>query len=431
MGNSLFQKLSETELNNYISGIDFALEFHLKWLSKLNRALICQTETDFKETKNILTRDNHFNRWYNSIHEPELIRIPAFLSLPEIHTQMVLLSRDLLLMASEKKVIDCIEYDKFIDLASRFRKLMNTVKSKVKSDLKLIAKLMGNIFENADEGVMITDSRGIILSVNNAFVKTTQYSEDEVIGNKPSILHSGFQDIDFYQRMWSILLRDQHWQGKIWNKRKNNENYPEWLSITAVLDENNIVSHYIGIFSDLSTEGARDKRLYHLAHYDNLCDLPNRMLFYDRLRQTVSHSKRSDQKIAVMFMDIDGFKYINDEHGHHIGDELLQQISKRVVATLRESDTIARVGGDEFTLIIPNVENKESVAKIANKILSTINEPYTLHGVRFNISASIGISLYPENSGDINELVKQADIAMYQAKKEGKDRYKFFNGLTK
>jgi len=427
MDYSLFQKLTESELDNYISDMDLALEFHIKWLSELNRALICHSESHFEQLHKTLTTDDNFTRWYNNAKDGDLAETPYFITLGDTHNTMLLLAQGLLVKASKNKYISIIDYDEFTVLTISFRKQINKLKSKVKYDLKLVAKLMGKVFENAEEGVMITDVNSTILNVNQSFVKVTQYSRDEVIGKKPSLLHSGNHDNGFYRRMWEIIHREHRWHGEIWNRRKNNDIYPEWLSITAVFDDNNDVSHYIGIFSDVSTENEGNERLYHLAYYDSLCDLPNRMLFYDRLRQAISRCKRNEKQIAVMYMDLDGFKAVNDEYGHTVGDELLQHVSKRVVSMLRESDTVARIGGDEFTLIINDVESVESLNIIANKILMIVQESYTLLGHSFNISASIGISLLPDDTEDMNTLVKQADIAMYKAKKEGKNQVKFYN----
>jgi len=427
MDYTLFQKLTESELDSYLNDIDLALEFHIKWLAELNRALICHTEAELQQVQNILINDNHFSRWYHSVEEDALIEMPAFTTLGEVHAEMLKLGRDLLTKACQKEEICTSEYELFTTLTSSLRHQMNLLKSKVKSDLRLVAKLMGKVFENADEGVMITDADARILNVNQSFVRVTQYSKEEVLGKKPDILHSGNHDNAFYRRMWDILLQEHRWQGEIWNRRKDNEIYPEWLSITAVTDDNGDIGHYIGIFSDVSTESDGNERLYHLAHYDSLCNLPNRMLFYDRLRQSISRSKRNDQKIAVMFMDLDGFKVVNDKYGHTVGDELLQLVSRRVDAALRETDTLARIGGDEFTIIVTDIDNEESVSKIAMKILSTVKENCKLHGHEFNISASLGISLFPVNGQDIHMLVKQADVAMYKAKKDGKNRFKFFD----
>ncbi len=424
---SLFQKLSESELDNYLNEIDLVVEFHIKWLSELNRALVCHTVTDRQQIQNILMTDDHFSRWYHGIQDKELLEMPAFKVLGIIHTEMLKLASGLLAQVGREENIGVSEYDGFTLLTHELRSQIAELKNKIRANLQLVAKLMGKVFENAEEGVMITDANSYILNVNQAFVKVTQYTKEEVLGKKPSILHSGNHDKGFYERMWDILLREKRWQGEVWNSRKNNEIYPEWLSITAVLDDNGDTSHYIGIFSDVSVKNEGDERLYHLAHYDSLCNLPNRMLFYDRLRQSLSRSKRSNQKIAVMFMDLDGFKQVNDEYGHGVGDELLQQVSQRVTAVLRESDTLARIGGDEFTIIINDVDKTETIDMIANKILAAIKEDYFLHEQAFSVSASIGISLFPDNSEDVNTLVKHADIAMYKAKNEGKNRFKFFD----
>jgi len=420
---SLFQKLTESELDNYLSEIDLALEFHIKWLSEINRILVCHS---LSKKNKLADFDNSFKRWYINIIGDELISKDALLLLGNIYNDMLSKAEALMNKALNNQTINEMEYEDFVHISKTLRLKIHIFKSKIKSDLKLVAVLMGKVFENAEEGVMITDSKSNILNVNQAFVKVTQYERDEVIGKKPSVLHSGTHDNSFYERMWNDILTNNRWQGEIWNRRKNNEVYPEWLSITAVFDENQQVSHYIGIFSDVSTEGEGNERLFHLAHYDSLCDLPNRLLFYDRLKQAISRSRRADNRIAVMFMDLDGFKQVNDEFGHGVGDELLQQVSKRIVSILRDTDTIARIGGDEFTLIINDISSISSIESIAEKILSEIQESYTLHDHVFSISASIGISLFPDDSDDMNMLVKQADIAMYKAKKEGKNRFKFY-----
>lgn len=424
---SLFQKLTESELDNYLNEIDLVVEFHIKWLSELNRALICHTVTERQQIQNILTTDEYFNRWYHSVQDEELLDMSAFKALGVIHSEMLKLASSLLAQSERQEYICVSDYDRFTLLTHELRSQIAEFKNKIRANLQLVAKLMGKVFENAEEGVMITDANSNILNVNQAFVKVTQYTKEEVLGKKPSILHSGNHDKGFYERMWSVLLREKRWQGEVWNSRKDREIYPEWLSITAVLDDNGDTTHYIGIFSDVSVKNEGDERLYHLAHYDCLCNLPNRMLFYDRLRQSLSRSKRSNQKIAVMFMDLDGFKQVNDEFGHGVGDELLQQVSQRVTAVLRESDTLARIGGDEFTIIINDIDRAESIDAIANKILATIKDTYFLNGHEFSVSASIGISLFPDNSEDVNTLVKHADIAMYKAKKEGKNRFKYFD----
>jgi diguanylate cyclase (GGDEF)-like protein/PAS domain S-box-containing protein len=424
---SLFQKLSENELNNYLNEIDLALEFHIKWLSQVNRALVCHTESSLQQIQNILSSDDHFWRWYSGVKDEGLLEMPAFLILGDIHTEMLSTGRELLSRIAEGEKICSSEYDRFISLATGLRKQIHKLKSKIKSDIELVARIMGKVFENADEGVMITDVESHILHVNQSFVRVTQYNRDEVVGKKPSILHSGTHDQGFYERMWNALNRKHRWQGEVWNRRKNNEIYPEWLTITAVHDDNGDTSHYIGIFSDVSTASEGNERLYHLAHYDSLCNLPNRMLFYDRLRQNLSRAKRGKNKFAVLFFDLDDLKKVNDKYGHSAGDEVLRQVSQRLANSLRESDTVARIGGDEFTIIIGDVDDIDAVSELTGKILRIIQQDYSVDGHILNISASIGISQYPETSDDAEMLVKQADIAMYKAKNEGKNRYTLFD----
>jgi len=427
MYHSIFQKLTESELDKYLNDIDLVVEFHVKWLSELNRALVCHTVSERYQIQIILDMDDYFCRWYHGIHDEDLSRMPAFIALGLLHAEILKNASGLLSQAVRNETIYIEDYDRFTRLTDELRGQIKELKDKVKDDLQLVAKLMGKVFENAEEAVMITDANSRILNVNQAFVNITQYTKNEVLGETPNILHSGNHDKGFYERMWDILLREQHWQGEIWNRRKNNEIYPEWLSITAVLDDNGDTSHYIGIFSDVSEKNEGDARLYHLAHYDSLCNLPNRMLFYDRLRQSLSRAKRHKQKIAVMFLDLDGFKHVNDNFGHGVGDLLLQQVSQRVTSVLRESDTLARIGGDEFTIIINDIDKAESLDNIARKILNVIAEDYFINQHQFTVSASIGISLFPDNSENIDTLVKNADTAMYRAKKDGKNRFDFFD----
>ena len=427
MDNFLFQKLTESELGQYLKDIDLALEFHIKWLSEINRVLICRTEPDIIQEDLLLNNDEYFSRWYRSVDEHELLYMSAFLRLGVIHDEAVDMAQDLLIKAQKQHAISLHDYDSFIELTSELRRHIDLVKSKIKNDLKIVAKIMGKVFENAEEGVMITDNESSILNVNQSFVRVTGYEKVEAIGQKPSFLHSGKQDSIFYTQLWDSLLRDNRWQGEIWNRRKNGETYPEWLSITAVLDDDGIVSHYIGIFSEVSTEIEGNERLYHLAHYDSLCDLPNRVLFYDRLKQSLARAKRGNTELAVLFLDLDGFKEINDQYGHDAGDNILQQVSARIQHAVRESDTFARIGGDEFTIILTEIGSTKDVEITADKLVSLIYKPFQLNGVEVTISASIGISIYPHDSMDMNTLVKKADIAMYNAKKGGKNKYYFYS----
>ena len=289
---------------------------------------------------------------------------------------------------------------------------------------------MGKIFEYAEEGVIITDKKANILHVNPAFCKVTGYTRDEVLGKTPRILSSGRQGKAFYEGFWSDLLHNNHWEGEIWNRRKDGKIYPEWLSVTAVMDDDSIVNHYVAIFSDISSQKDSEERLYYLAHYDHLSRLPNRLAFHDRLHQAISSARRSKNEVAVMFLDLDGFKQVNDTLGHNAGDEVIREISARLGLAMRESDAIARFGGDEFTVLLAEVEAREGVEVAAQKIIEAVSEPIHIENTVAQVTTSIGISLYPQDSDDIDTLIRQADMAMYAAKESGKNKYLFFDKGT-
>jgi len=292
----------------------------------------------------------------------------------------------------------------------------------VEEKLNLAAK----VIENAHEGVVVTDPEGRIVSVNPCFERTTGYAEVEVLGKSPSLLQSGQHDKDFYTEMWRTIAADGYWQGEIWNRRKGGDIYPEWLNITAIREAGGAISHYVGIFSDLSTHEDVRRRLHYLAYYDSLTGLPNRHLFFDRLRQAISQAGRSGCSVALMFLDLDRFKLINDTLGHDIGDELLRQVAVRLRSCVREVDTIARMGGDEFTLVLPEVEAVAGSATVARKILSALAEPFELEGARYYIYGSIGISHYPDDGDSAETLLKHADTAMYRAKEMGRNTFEIF-----
>ena len=313
------------------------------------------------------------------------------------------------------------------EINKHFRLAVGELRGTIKHDLRLIATLMGKIFENAEEGVIITDKNANILNVNPAFCKVTGYSRGEVLGQNPRLLHSGRQDKAFYEVLWDELLHSNRWEGEIWNRRKDGKVYPEWLSITAVMDDAGEVSHYVAIFSDISSQKDSEERLYYLAHYDNLSKLPNRLAFHDRLRQAISRAKRNHKEVAVMFLDLDGFKQVNDTLGHNAGDEVIREVALRLGAAMRETDTIARFGGDEFTILLAEVSAHEGVEIAAQKIIEAVAEPIVIEDSRAWVTTSIGISLYPQDGEDIDTLIRQADMAMYAAKESGKNKYLFYD----
>ena len=287
-------------------------------------------------------------------------------------------------------------------------------------------QLAEKVMQTSLEGIMITDRRGRITRVNPAFTDLTGYPADEVIGASPAILQSGRHDRDFYERMWATLDRDGQWRGEIWNRRKNGEIYPELLTITAIRDEQERITHYAALFSDISELKENERRIRHLAYYDPLTKLPNRRLFQDRLGMAVAHANRYGGMLAVMFIDLDRFKAVNDTLGHSAGDELLEVVAARLSGGLREDDSVARTGGDEFLVLLPEVEAFETVADVAQRVIEQLAEPVRLRGSDLVVGCSIGVAFYPEDGREVDELIRHADIAMYRAKQRGRNTYALF-----
>ncbi len=284
-------------------------------------------------------------------------------------------------------------------------------------------RLAAGVFENAAEGIMITGADQAIVAVNQAFSQVTGYAPDEVIGRNPRLLGSGCQPPEFYREMWGAVRRDGKWRGEIWNRRKNGEIYPELLSISVVRDEESRVTHYVGIFSDITSQKRTEQQLSFLAHHDPLTELPNRALFNDRLIHAICRAARNDRQLAVLFIDLDHFKKINDTLGHHIGDQLLQDVARQFRKMLRASDTLARLGGDEFALLVEDNNEAFDAVIVARKLLDVFKQPLSLAGHEVHISASIGISCYPTDGQEAHELIKNADAAMYRAKAKGRSNY--------
>ena len=283
-----------------------------------------------------------------------------------------------------------------------------------------------------EEGILVTDENAVILRVNQAFTRLTGYSAEEAIGKNPSMLKSDRQDGEFYRQMWESLQRSNSWQGEIWNRRKNGEVYPEWLSITAVLGKDGVVTNYVGAFIDFSERKKAEEEIHHLAFYDPLSKLPNRRLLLDRLRQAVANGARTQAGGALLFIDLDNFKILNDTRGHGIGDMLLVEVAKRLQACVREGDTLARFGGDEFVVLLEGLSEERAHAAVqargvGEKVLEALNQPYILDGNEFHSSSSMGITLFANYRDKLDELLKQADTAMYEAKKSGRNTLRFFD----
>ena len=288
-------------------------------------------------------------------------------------------------------------------------------------------KIGEKIFDNSIEGIILTDKNLRIQQINKTFTEVTGYEFAEIEGKTPSLLQSGRHDDEFYKGMWASLHRTGMWQGQIYNMRKSGEIYLEWLSIYGIKNTQGEVINYIGLFSDLTEKQMTQDHIHHLAHYDALTNLPNRLLFTERLKQSVVFARRKKSSIALFFLDLDAFKKVNDSLGHDAGDILLQEVAIRLKNNIRESDTVCRLGGDEFTIIIENYEQISDVITVVNKILKAISAPMQIGTHIFYVTASIGIAIYPDNGNDIHDLIKNADTAMYAAKEKGKNCYEFYD----
>ena len=282
-------------------------------------------------------------------------------------------------------------------------------------------RLAATVFETVDTAVLVTDKGTRIVKVNPAFSAITGYTPEDAIGKTPRILSSGAHSREFYKGMWNAIKTTGHWQGEIFNRRKNGEFYTEWLSINEVRDNEGILTNYVSLFSDISERKAAEEHMHTLAHYDALTGLPNRILLADRLQQAIAASRREKSHMALMFIDLDKFKPVNDTLGHHMGDLLLKEVAKRMLECLRESDSAARLGGDEFVVLLPLVEAESDAVAVAEKIRTALNQPFIISGHELNISSSIGVVVYPQHGKDEKPLLKNADTAMYCAKEAGRN----------
>ena len=287
-------------------------------------------------------------------------------------------------------------------------------------------RLAGVVFETSAEGIVVTDARGQILAVNRAFTEITGYSAGEVLGKNPRILSSGRHDADFYQAMWRTLTTQGRWKGEIWNRRKNGEIYPEWLTVSRVSDNKGALN-YVALFADITAIKQSEQQMEYLAHHDLLTGLPNRLLLNARLGHALERAQRDDTHIAVMVVDLDRFKQINDTLGHPVGDLVLQQAAARMAGLLRKPDTVARLGGDEFVIVQEPVEGPREAETLAQRIIKAVKAPFETAGHTLYVTSSVGISLYPGNGNDMATLLRHADAAMYKAKDLGRDTFTFFD----
>ncbi|PKH00664.1 EAL domain-containing protein [Paraglaciecola sp. MB-3u-78] len=287
-----------------------------------------------------------------------------------------------------------------------------------------------SVFTYAREGIMITNAQGIILNVNDAFTRITEYGREEVLGKHPSMLSSMHQGKDFYTSMWSGLAQNGHWEGELCNRLKSGGEYVCSMNIAAVLGIDGEIEHYVGLFSDVTAIKEHQNQLQHMAHFDVLTNLPNRALLSDRLQQAMAQAKRRNQVVAVVYIDLDGFKAINDRYGHNVGDQLLVMLGGAMRSTLREGDTLARIGGDEFVAVLVGLENSMSCVPMLTRLVDAAAETQQLGNLMLQVSASLGVTFYPQSEDiEADQLLRQADQTMYQAKLSGKNRFHLFDVL--
>ncbi|MCX7066407.1 MAG: EAL domain-containing protein [Methylococcales bacterium] len=291
--------------------------------------------------------------------------------------------------------------------------------------------LAANIFEEGDEAIMIASPAQIILKVNKAFTKITGYSVDEAVGQKTSLLKSGKQNAAFYLQLWETLKITHYWQGELWNKRKNGEIYPQWLSIFEKCNAQHEIEHYIAVFSDITDRKTAETRIHFMAHYDALTGLANRVQLHEQINEAIEQSLDKNDSFAVMMLDLDNFKVINDSLGHSIGDELLKEVARRLLECTRIEDTVARLGGDEFVILLHDLghyknEAADNVAQVAEKVLHCLAQPITINNHHLHITTSIGIAINTD-ADTATHLIKYADNALYSAKSLGRNNYQFYS----
>ena len=289
--------------------------------------------------------------------------------------------------------------------------------------------LLSKVFSDAHEGIIITDIQGVIVDVNPTFSAITGYSREEAMGNNPNMLSSGKHGKIFYTEMWMSIIEKGHWQGEIWNRKKNGELFAESMTISALKDKG-VTTHYVCLFSDVTESKQQQSALEQMAHYDVLTKLPNRTLFADRFAQAIAHSDRKNTLLAVCFLDLDSFKPINDDYGHDVGDKMLIEVADRIRSSIRMEDTVSRQGGDEFAILLGDIESFSHCQQLLERIHSALSRPYIINGYPHKITASTGVTLYPIDDENRDTLVRHADQAMYQAKLAGRNRFHLFNALN-
>jgi len=409
------------EIQDYLSGFARAMEAHARWLARLNKTLLCRLEPHPDD----VAADAHLRcavgEWCEEGRRGPLRRLPDFQAIGALHERLHDTARDLLLDSAASGEVDRQAYLRLLEIDDELRLRLYGLERSLVRDLAMVSRLFDKTFERTGEGVMITTPDAVILDVNAAFCQVTGYSRDEAVGRTPRLLSSGYQDARFYAHMWQSLIESGRWQGEIWNRRKNGEVFLERLSIGAVKDSLGEVTHFVGSFSDITANKLNEERLHRLANYDALTNLPNRVLFRDRLQQAVARAARNGTSVALLFVDLDRFKILNDTLGHNAGDKLLIDVARRLAAGVRESDTVARLGGDEFAVLAPDLEEGNRALQIAQKVAEAVGRPLQAGEHEVFVTASVGVALFPMHADNVEELLQCADLAMYDAKNGGRN----------
>lgn len=307
------------------------------------------------------------------------------------------------------------------------RSLREVAQQRARREAEQQMRLAAVAFENTVEGILVADAEHRIISVNRAFTQITGHAPAQVLGQDVSVLGADNGDCGLYERMWSWLKEHGNWHGEVHNRRRDGRTYAAWFNVAAVRAPNSDISHYVGVLTDISERKAAQARIEHMAQHDPLTDLPNRVLLADRMHQAIAQAERSQRGAAVLFVDLDHFKHINDSLGHSAGDRVLIEVARRIVDSVRASDTVGRLSGDEFVVLLPEIGGVEGVVRVVAGITSAITEPLQIEGNRIRMSASIGVSLFPKDGRDASALLTNADHAMYHAKTAGRATYRFFS----
>ncbi|MFT6343126.1 MAG: diguanylate cyclase (GGDEF)-like protein/PAS domain S-box-containing protein [Paraglaciecola sp.] len=426
-GNHSFYKFFKVKPENTVGSLIYELN-NKQWDIPALRELL----------ENILPQKTSFNNYLIEYDFANIGRRIMLLNAREIENlegkqHVILLSMEDVTDRADKLVIANEEKDKLADELV----IANEEKDKLVDELvsfgiereRLLQKIKraATIFTHSHESIMITDADATITEVNHSFNQMTGYCSKDVVGENSIMVQSGDETPEFFAEMWDSLLSKGHWHGEIWYRRKSGDVYPAKTTITAMENANGVIDHYVSLSTDISSMKALQGQLKRLIHFDALTNLPNRILLADRLSQSMEQCQPHNQSLAVAFMDLDGFKEVNDKHGHNVGDDLLISVSHRMKAALCEFDTLARIGGDEFIAIMVNLDNPEDSAPILERLLEATAEPFTLGGAVTEVTVSIGVTLYPQDGSGVDQLIRHADQAMHVAKQAGKNRYRLFD----